>query len=35
MSIHLNQKQKQSIVDQVIEQIKMDIATGDETAIDE
>lgn len=34
-NIHLNQKQKQSIIDQVIEQIKKDLAVGDETAIDE
>jgi hypothetical protein len=33
--IHLNQKQKQRIVDQVIEQIKKDLSVGDETAIDE
>jgi len=35
MAIHLDQDQKQRIVDQVIEQIKKDIAVGDETAIDE
>jgi len=35
MAIKLNKKQKQSIVDQVTEQIKKDLAVGDETAIDE
>jgi nucleoid-associated protein YejK len=33
--IKLDEKQKQSIVDQVIEQIKKDLQMGDETAIDE
>ena len=33
--IVLDEEQKQSIVDQVIEQIKEDLAMGDETAIDE
>ena len=33
--IKLDEEQKQSIVDQVIEQIKKDFAMGDETAVDE
>jgi len=33
--IKLDEEQKQSIVDQCIEQIKKDLEMGDETAIDE
>jgi len=33
--INLTEDQKQRIVDQCIEQIKADLAMGDETAIDE